>query len=1069
MPSFDRLLQEGEVDLAWELLSWKGELALGAEIPDRYHHRGLCWDPVAKNTAQSKAGRAGHESRHLRLLRRLRGQLFQLRAQPHCPQLRNRASQSVAKLREFNPGLPYIDLSHYNENAEWIEELYTNQAAREKRDRINTWRQDMAASHKSTVSWIRRAAATALALEQAPPEVQRSTSAVHPARLLQQHSHIWTTKWAAPERPLDTVALDRLLASLPPRPEHDGSLSFTPEILIAATRRMRGKSPGPDQWTPELLLRLPAKWWAALANLWQHIWQHGQVPQTWRRSIVVLLEKPNNECRPISLCSVLWRLGARAINKQLRGWISDWLGHEALGAAPGRGTQDAHARILIARAAGHRHYVKQDISAFFDSLQVPALCMLLQRLGAPSQLQRLISAFYQHSLRLFKHDRYFAASWVKAGKGIMQGCPLSPTLALMVSHFWAKACLSDGCRGLMFIDDRVFWPSAQGPRIATELQLALQKSMHFDSVWGFTCKPSKCAMVQPDGSRVLDQLAAVFQYGRETCLEFLGLTFSMQDSTVSLLKFKFRLLQLRLRYLRAMRLPMRAAFLVLQALIYSTMTWAAGVALPEEGQLRDLKLDIRVTLQAFFTNEAPSTLIHAAHGFHWDPFWLVAWRSLQTALRMCNRPGLWRDTAGLDEATAPWYIAVPKAVHTLSDLDWHLSPDGKQIWRRDDQGRTRHFWIGCESPRILQAWLREEFQHRQVHACGRVKRNYHRTEEDLATGLVLPAPGAQVRYAFRGHAALAHHDSLDVRRAAVGTGATAWYHRCRLRLAKDAVITCMCGKLTPSRPHVLWTCEATHLARAGLSPPADRVQERLFGYRILEFPASPPAFDMDDFYEEIGDYVTAGLRDQSSLWLATDGSSKDDVGAAAIVGSAFELATGDSLEDQCAFRYELMALLWLLRGLWRHCAACSGTLHVLCDCQAAIAVLDRPAGSDYEVMAAEAASLLQRLRGRGLEFRLHWIPSHDKKPQWVPPDGIQGPRARALNAKADAAANACRNRRSNGSARVAWHRALRQATDWETSTILAVAKVSAMLSEHIQSEHGLSADGEPREAAAAGG
>lgn len=1064
---FNALLAAGDVDAAWGLLSDTGEMALGAKLQEGAK-RGSGWDPIPLEGPRGRAGACGHESGHLRLLRKLRGQLHQLRVQPHCPHRWRRASQSVASLRGFNPGLPHVDLHHHEHNVAWIDDLYAHQASLERGERIRKWREETIASQKQTFSWIKRSAHAAWKLEQPAPDAENPPRIVHPARILEQQAKVWRDRWAPPERPVQPEALDDLLASLPEPAQHTSEIDFSPEDLVRAARAMQGKSPGPDQWSPELLLRLPGRWWEELAKLWHQIWQQGQTPRVWRRSVIALLEKPNQETRPVALCSVLWRIGARLINRQLRGWLETWLGPDTPGAAPGRSAQDAYARLLIAQAAGNQHYVKQDISAFFDSLQVPALCRLMRRLGAPPQLERLITSFYDGSLRLFKHERYIAPKWESASKGIMQGCPLSPSLALMVGHLWASYCLSSDCRGIMFVDDRVLWPRPRTQNIEASLRHALQRCCHFDDVWGLTCKPSKCAVIQPSDSHVLDHLAALFRYEVLPKLEFLGVSFSVQDFSTSLLEFNLQVLHHRLRYLKLLKLPMDFMFQALQALVYSSMTWAAGVALPDSSQLKDIQQDIRALLQNSFTQETPLALVHAAFGFRWDPAWTIAWRSLETAVRTSNRPGLWRDAAGLDEATAPWFIATPMALNTLQELRWYLSPDGKQIWRHDDAGQVRYFWLGFDSPQVLQRWLSEEFQRRQVHATGRVRRSCHRQGEDLARGLSLPAPPKSTRHALRGHGLLCRNASLEVRRAAVATGATVWYHKERTRQSQSTQLPCICGKLEPSRPHIVWQCSATQHLREDLEMPADRVQERLFGFPISEYPASPPGFPLDEFYEEVADSLVKAFSRKKTVWIATDGSSKDDIGAAAIIGEDFEHASGDGLEDQTAFRYELMAVLWLLRALWRHGSACQGDLHALCDCQAVHMALANPHRARLGAAAGEAADLLTRLRLRGLRVTLHWVPSHGTHRHWSPPEGIDDLQARAMNAKADETANACRHRRHQGSARVKWYLDLQRATSWERKAILAAARASELLSFHIQDLRGGNSAGDDAAAAAGG-
>ena len=141
-------------------------------------------------------------------------------------------------------------------------------------------------------------------------------------------------------------------------------------------------------------------------------------------------------------------------------------------------------------------------------------------------------------------------------------------------------------------------------------------------------------------------------------------------------------------------------------------------------------------------------------------------------------------------------------------------------------------------------------------------------------------------------------------------------------------------------------------------------------------------------------------------------------------------------------------------------SACAGSLHVLCDCQAVHSAIASPHRALLSLAAGEAADILARLRHRGLQIALHWVPSHDTHLHWTPPEGICDSRARALNAKADERANACRLRRQQGAARVQWYSDLQKATSWENKAIMLASQASDLLGTHVLScRPATSADG----------
>ena len=84
---------------------------------------------------------------------------------------------------------------------------------------------------------------------------------------------------------------------------------------------MRKRAPGPDGWTGDLLLRLPDSFWTSLSALWAQVIRTATIPSLWQRSIIVLLDKGHSASRLIALLPLVWRAGARAIARRLKGWI----------------------------------------------------------------------------------------------------------------------------------------------------------------------------------------------------------------------------------------------------------------------------------------------------------------------------------------------------------------------------------------------------------------------------------------------------------------------------------------------------------------------------------------------------------------------------------------------------------------------------------------------------------------------------------------------------------------------------------------------------------------------------
>ena len=86
-------------------------------------------------------------------------------------------------------------------------------------------------------------------------------------------------------------------------------------------------------------------------------------------------------------------------------------------------------------------------------------------------------------------------------------------------------------------------------------------------------------------------------------------------------------------------------------------------------------------------------------------------------------------------------------------------------------------------------------------------------------------------------------------------------------------------------------------------------EERLCAREVGYYPPAPVALDLADFREQISE-VILGFASEPVLYVATDGSSRDAVGALgfAIHRTDSRLACGDALQNQSPFRVELHAI-----------------------------------------------------------------------------------------------------------------------------------------------------------------
>ena len=326
---------------------------------------------------------------------------------------------------------------------------------------------------------------------------------------------------------------------------------------------------------------------------------------------------------------------------------------------------------------------------------------------------------------------------------------------------------------------------------------------------------------------------------------------------------------------------------------------------------------------------------------------------------------------------------VPAAIQTVRRLGWRLDAANRCLQRRDDRGSLRTFCFGEDSMQALRWWLTEHHVQEATRTCGRVARRMHRDDPTLAVGLDLPSPEAGLRFAFLGHG-LEYRNaaSLNATRACLATCGTAWHFGRKHGGTPNA---CLCGRAWPSRSHVLWTCPDLSEVRTSLALPVNRVEERLLGCPISEYPGPPQ--EMALCRESLVRlFETAAEDNIEELTLATDGSSLEGIGSFGIACDwpRARIAGADTHEDQTPFRMELKALEELLAALLVTPRP-PRRVWILCDCQSAIRVLSCPSQCSLRLLATRAAQSGKALRHRGVDWSLVWIPSHGKRPFLVSP------------------------------------------------------------------------------------
>ena len=174
-----------------------------------------------------------------------------------------------------------------------------------------------------------------------------------------------------------------------------------------------------------------------LHSICQQIWKTHQWPQDWKRSVFIPIPKKGKakECsnyHTIALISHTSKVMLKILEARLQQYVNWELPDVQAGFRKGRGTRNQISNIhwIIKKA---REFQKNIYSFFIDYTKAfncvdhKKLWKILKEMGIPDNLTCLLRSLYAGQETTVR-TRDGAADWFKIGKGICQGCILSPCL-----------------------------------------------------------------------------------------------------------------------------------------------------------------------------------------------------------------------------------------------------------------------------------------------------------------------------------------------------------------------------------------------------------------------------------------------------------------------------------------------------------------------------------------------------------------------------------------------------------------------------------------------------------------
>ena len=246
-------------------------------------------------------------------------------------------------------------------------------------------------------------------------------------------------------------------------PELDDEM--TEDEVRQAIRRLKpGKSPGLDQVLGEFLKAAEIQIVPFLTKLFNRIYDSGQYPESWTKSVIVPLLKKGDASNPenyrgISLLSIISKLFTYILNQRLYNWAEaeGKISAEQAGFRKDYSTVD-HIFTLMSMIKkclyGHKRskfYVAfVDYQKAFDTVDRDKLCTVLERLQTSTKMINIIKGMY-NSVKSCVRWGSDLSEYFDCPSGVKQGCLMSPLIFSLLITEVANAVNLNGKHGFQFL------------------------------------------------------------------------------------------------------------------------------------------------------------------------------------------------------------------------------------------------------------------------------------------------------------------------------------------------------------------------------------------------------------------------------------------------------------------------------------------------------------------------------------------------------------------------------------------------------------------------------------------
>uniref|UniRef100_A0A4W2CNM2 RNA-directed DNA polymerase n=1 Tax=Bos indicus x Bos taurus TaxID=30522 RepID=A0A4W2CNM2_BOBOX len=234
---------------------------------------------------------------------------------------------------------------------------------------------------------------------------------------------------------------------------HDGVITdLEPDILECEVKWAlesitTNKASGGNGIPVELFQILKDDAVKVLHSICQQIWKTQQWPQDWKRSVFIPIPKKGNskECSnycTIALISHSSKVVLKILQARLQQYVNSELPDVQAGFRKGRGTRDqiANIRWIMDKAREFQkniYFCFIDYAKAFDCVDHNKLWKILKEMGIPDHLICLLRNLYAGQEATVRTG-HRTIDWFQIGKGVRQGCILSPCLFNLYAEYFTR-------------------------------------------------------------------------------------------------------------------------------------------------------------------------------------------------------------------------------------------------------------------------------------------------------------------------------------------------------------------------------------------------------------------------------------------------------------------------------------------------------------------------------------------------------------------------------------------------------------------------------------------------------